>query len=461
MMPGPGAEELAREQGRLEAIAVPLVARSSGAAAIEHEALYALSVAADQFVVRRDSASAMALPSPTGEALTSIIAGYPWFSDWGRDTMIALRGLFLTTGRFAEAREALEAFAALRRRGLIPNCFDDGAGTAQYNTVDASLWYIHAACEYLRLAGDRAGFNRGIRGACLEIVDAYRAGTDFGIRMDPSDGLIAAGDSSTQLTWMDAKRDGIVFTPRHGKAVEINALWYSGLLELAGAIEPDQPRTARELRQVADLAGRSFARSFWNEPDQCLFDCLTPRGVLAGPPHSSPFSPVAQVRPNQLFAVSQPYSPLNVEQRRLVVRSARERLLTPFGLRTLDPRDPNFHPRYEGPLMQRDAAYHNGTVWPWLIGPYCEAVLRVGEFSADARSEVRLVLRPLIEELLQGRPGVSTPVLQLAEVYDGDNHPGAPQRPEGCMAQAWSVAEVLRLLSLATGDAGGHSEERC
>src|SRR6185295_4575679 len=232
-----------------------------------------LHLAASQFIVRRDL---LATPNSKNEPGVSIIAGYPWFSDWGRDTFVSLPGLMLATGRFKEARTTLESFAALRRRGLIPNCFDNGSGTPEYNTADASLWYIQAACAYLHATNDRPGFALSIRQACLDIVEAYRKGTDFGIRVDPSDGLIVAGSATTQLTWMDAKRDGVVFTPRHGKAVEINALWCSGLMLLAEAIEQDQPRTARELRQLADLAGRSFKEQFWDNKRRCLADVLTP-----------------------------------------------------------------------------------------------------------------------------------------------------------------------------------------
>jgi predicted glycogen debranching enzyme len=383
--------------------------------------------AADQFVVRREGA---------GRKLTSIIAGYPWFSDWGRDTFISMRGLLLCTGRFAEALEVLQAFAGLQRRGLIPNCFDDGSGAAQYNTVDASLWYVHAACEYRRMTGDAAGFAT-VRQACLNVVEAYREGTDFGIRMD-SDGLITAGNERTQLTWMDAQRDGVVFTPRHGKAVEVNALWYSGLLELAAAIEAELPNRARELRQVAELAGRAFEPVFWNGERGCLFDVVSPAG--------GGWRPNGQMRPNQIFALSQPFSALSPEKRSAALGCVRERLLTHAGLRTLEEIDPAYVGRYEGPLPQRDAAYHNGTVWPWLIGPYCEAVLRAGGFSEAAKREVRAAISPLLEEFMERRdwPG---PLRQIAEVYDGEPVDGV-RRPEGCMAQAWSVGEMLRILAM-------------
>ncbi len=395
----------------------------------------ALLAAADQFVVRR-------MPRTPGEApFTSIIAGYPWFSDWGRDTFISMRGLLLSTGRFEEALRVLRAFAGMQRRGLIPNCFDNH-GNAEYNTVDASLWFVHAACEYRRVSGDAAGF-AGVREACLSVVQAYREGTDFDIRVD-ADGLVAAGSVGTQLTWMDARRDGVVFTPRHGKAVEINALWYSGLLELAGAVEDDLPRRARELRQQAERAGESFRGAFWNEGAGRLNDVITPT--------REGWKPDERLRPNQVFAVSQPHSALTPDQQRMVVESARRGLLTPVGLRTLGREEPGYTARYEGSMHARDAAYHNGTVWPWLIGPYAEAVLRAGGFSEESRRGAREAVAPLLAELCGRRtPG---PLRQLAEVYDAEDAP-TPRRPEGCMAQAWSVAEVLRALVLAEDGRGG------
>jgi len=439
---GPGAvdDELARQQERRDSIAEAVVRGSGAVDADDRAALTALSHAADQFIVQREAPAAAGLPG--GTHLASIIAGYPWFSDWGRDTMISMPGLMLTGDQPERARDALRAFGALRRNGLIPNTFDNATGAAQFNTVDAPLWYVHAACDYLRKTGDRTGFDGTIRGACLEIVERYRSGTDYGIRMDPVDGLIAAGDATTQLTWMDAKRDGVVFTPRHGKAVEINALWYSGLLELAEAVEGDAPRAARELRQVADLAGRSFERQFWNAELGCLYDVLMPAGMG--------WEAAIEVRPNQIFAVSLPHSALSYQARAAVVACVRERLLTPVGLRTLDAGDRKYRARFEGDLMSRDGAYHNGTVWPWLIGPYAEAVLRLGEFSAAARAEAMGALRPLLEEF--ARAGArGGPVATLAEVYDAEPREDGFRKAEGCMAQAWSVAEVLRVYAMACG----------
>ncbi len=410
--------------------ALSLPAHAPAQALADTPELPALLHAADQFIVQRTPLT------PGTPPLATVIAGYPWFSDWGRDTFISMRGLLLCTGRYAEALDALLAFAALQRRGLIPNCFDN-SGRAEYNTVDASLWFIHAACEYRRVSGDHEGF-RSILGACYGVIEAYQQGTDFDIRVE-SDGLVAAGGVDTQLTWMDARRDGVVFTPRHGKPVEINALWYSCLLELADAVEPDNPRRARALRQLADRAGASFAAAFWCKQENRLADVVTPT--------REGWKQDLRIRPNQLFAVCQPYSPLTKEQQRAVIQCVREHLLTPVGLRTLSPEDQGYIPRFEGSMRTRDAAYHNGTVWPWLLGPYAEAVMRAGNFSEESRREAREALTPLLRELM-ARTTQPGPIRQLAEVYDGEDAP-TPRRPEGCMAQAWSVAELLRVLTLA------------
>lgn len=443
-VPTPGSavpeadEELATQRARLEVMVRDALGQLGPAARAEdRDAIKRLVVAADRFVVKRQVAAvASEANGAAAVEMSSIIAGYPWFADWGRDTCICLPGLLLRCGRFAEAKRCLAAFAAYRRRGLVPCTFDDGSGTPQYNTVDASLWYIHAACDYLRVTGDRAGFDASMRGACVEIVEYYRKGTDFSIRVDPEDGLVCEGNDQTQLTWMDAKRDGVVFTPRFGKPVEINALWYSALLELAGAIEGASPKAARELHQWADQAGRSFA-TFWNAERGCLFDCLRP--TLRGG-----WEAVADVRPNQVFAISLPHSALTHEQQASVLRVVKERLLTREGLRTLEAGSEAYCPRFEGVLFERDRAYHNGTVWPWLIGPYVDAVLRVGKRSKEAYREAREAIQGLMEELVTSRD-VPGPVGTLAEVYDAEALKGK-RRPEGCLAQAWSVAEMIRVI---------------
>jgi glycogen debranching enzyme len=360
--------------------------------------------AADQFVVRRPR------PDAPDAAGTTIIAGYPWFSDWGRDSMIALPGLLLTTRRFAEAAQVLCLFARYVSEGMIPNVFGDYDSRPHYNTADASLWFIHAAHEYAAASGDRATFERELLPACGQILDGYQRGTRYGIGMDGSDGLVRAGDATTQLTWMDAKCDGVVFTPRHGKAVEINALWYHAL----------------RLMGQDELAGRvadSFRRAFWWSPYRGLYD------VVDGERRDG------AIRPNQIYAVSLPHSPLDKGQQRAVVEVVRRELLTGRGLRSLARGETGYRGQYLGPRADRDGAYHNGTVWAYLIGPFLDAYLRVGANSPQAVAQARDWLCPLIDHLEEACIG------QISEIFDGD----APHAPRGAFAQAWSVAEVLRL----------------
>jgi len=379
-----------------------LAAGASAVCKSESIAIQKLARAANDFVVYRKA--------PDGSDGTSIIAGYPWFADWGRDTMISLPGLLLTTGRFRQARQVLSVFANYVSEGMIPNRFDDYTNEPHYNTVDASLWFIHAAFEYRRLSADERTFTSVLLPACRAILDGYCKGTRFHIKMDESDGLIAQGDATTQLTWMDAKYDNTVFTPRQGKAVEINALWYHALVLM-------------EQRELAEKTAASFRRTFWISPFRGLCD------VMDGPRRDK------SIRPNQILAVSLPNSPLDDDQQRAVVEVVRRELLTPMGLRTLSPSDPNYHGRYGGPQKQRDEAYHNGTVWPWLIGPFLEAYLRVNRHSPESQAQARRWLRPLIEQMNEYCIG------QIHEICEGD----PPHRPVGCFAQAWSVAEVLRL----------------
>jgi predicted glycogen debranching enzyme len=358
--------------------------------------------AANDFIVDRKA--------PDGSAGYSVIAGYPWFADWGRDTMISLPGLLLCPGRIEEAKKVLCVFAQHIDRGMIPNRFDDYTNKPSYNTVDASLWFIHAVFEYFRVSKDKPTFETILRPACLEIIKGYTDGTRYNIKVDPDDGLVSQGDQNTQLTWMDAKANGICFTPRQGKAVEINALWYHAL-RLVG----DDSRA----NQVAE----SFRNSFWLSPFRGLADVIDDgrRDV--------------SIRPNQIFAVSLPHSPLNHEQQQAVVEVVRRELLTPVGLRTLDRGNPNYHGRFFGSQFERDKAYHNGTVWPWLIGGFLEAYLKVNKRSDAAVEQARQWLQPLIDQLQTGCIG------QIAEIFEADE----PHRRVGCCAQAWSVAEVLRL----------------
>jgi predicted glycogen debranching enzyme len=361
-----------------------------------------LQHAANDFVVERKS--------PDGQPGCTVIAGYPWFADWGRDTMISLPGLFLHTERFDEARQVLSLFAQYISEGMIPNRFDDYTNAPSYNTVDASLWFIHAAYEYLRLSSDADTFKNILRPACLAIVRGYTQGTRYHIKVDPTDGLLSQGDENTQLTWMDAKCNGVCFTPRQGKAVEINALWHHAL-RLIG----DNSR--------ADRVAESFRNAFWLNPFRGLAD------VVNGSVRDS------SMRPNQIFAVSLPNSPLTRPQQEAVVEAVRRELLTPVGLRTLSRNDPNYRGRYAGPVWDRDASYHNGTVWPWLLGAFLEAYLKVHDRSEQAIAQARRWLEPLLDTMQTACVG------QIGEIFEGDE----PHRPVGCFAQAWSVAETLRL----------------
>jgi predicted glycogen debranching enzyme len=364
---------------------------------------------ADSFLVRRGQVAGAATEGST------IIAGYHWFGDWGRDTMIALPGCCLTTGRHAIAAEILRTFAATRRRGLLPNLFLEYGGEA-YNTIDAALWFVHAVDRYVAATGD-LDLAREVWPALMEIITYYRDGTDFGIRMD-ADGLILADAPGWQLTWMDAKIGDWVVTPRMGKAVEINALWYHDLrimAEFAARLGLEDIFTP-----MADRAREAFD-AFWYAEGGYLYDVL---GA----------TPDAAIRPNQVFAVSLPHSPLDDARARAVVEVVTRELLTPVGLRSLTPRDPAYRGHYGGDVWSRDGSYHQGTVWGWLIGPYVDAYLRVHGHSAEAKAAMRAHLGTLLAHVHDAGVG------SVSEIFDGD----APHYPKGTVSQAWSVAEVLR-----------------
>jgi predicted glycogen debranching enzyme len=365
-------------------------------------------LAADQFIVRRAQRG-----DPNGR---SVIAGYPWFGDWGRDTMIALPGLTLATGRPDVARAILTTFARYVDRGLLPNRFDDAGDPADYNTADAALWYIEAVRAYYAATCDDTTLG-ALFPVLEDIVAWYMKGTRFGIAMDAGDGLLAAGEPGVQVTWMDAKVGDRVITPRIGKPVEVNALWYNAIRTMAVFAR----RLRRDPRVYAETAERTrdgFSR-FWNADGGCCYD------VLDGPDGRD-----ASVRPNQVFAVSLPESPLTKPQQRGVVDVCGRTLLTSHGLRSLAPDDPRYIGRYRGDLNARDAAYHQGTVWGWLVGPFALAHLRVHRDPAAARG----FLEPMSRHLAAAGVG------SLSEIFDGDG----PFEPRGCIAQAWTVAEVLR-----------------
>jgi predicted glycogen debranching enzyme len=359
---------------------------------------------ADQFVVQSQGVRA------------TILAGYPWFTDWGRDTMIALPGLCLATGRAEVAKEILTEYAGYVSQGMIPNRFPDHGETPDYNTVDASLWFVHACDRYLAATKDKS-FKEALLPVLEDIIGAHRAGTRYGIQRDEEDGLLSAGGPETQLTWMDAKIGDWVVTPRYGKPVEINALWINALRVLAawkGA------RAGKAFTELADQAAASFREKFVRHDGNGLYDCLYPDGKLD-----------PAIRPNQVVAAALPYSPLTPEEIRDVVAVAERELLTPMGLRTLAPSDPAYKGHYFGSPRQRDASYHQGTAWAWLIGPFVDAYRKVHGKNAD----IHRFLAPLESHLRDYGVG------GLAEVFDGDT----PYYPNGCPWQAWSVAELLRV----------------
>jgi predicted glycogen debranching enzyme len=385
---------------------------------------------------RRSAAQASPLKDEFAQALTAasehyivarggkktIIAGYHWFSDWGRDTMISLPGLTLPSGRHDVARSILSTFARYVDQGMLPNRFPDAGETPEYNTVDATLWFFEAARAYLAYSGDEEFVRTELYPVFTDIISWHARGTRYGIKVDPS-GLLTSGEPGVQLTWMDAKVGDWVVTPRRGKPVEIQALWYNALCimeELARRFGDDAAQ--KRYRNMAAMANWAFNRLFWNEKDNCLYDV-----VNDGPPDAS-------IRPNQIFAVSLPYAMLSPDRSRSVVEKVREHLLTPYGLRTLAPGDPQYRGRYMGGPVERDGAYHQGTVWPWLIGPFITAYVKVNGARDAARKQASEWLQPLKDHLSDAALG------HISEIFDGD----APQRPAGCVAQAWSVGEVLR-----------------
>jgi predicted glycogen debranching enzyme len=386
-----------------------------------------LVLAADQFVIFPTSRMEEAVRlRAAGEDARTVIAGYHWFTDWGRDTMISLEGLTLATGRHAEAGYLLRTFAQHVRDGLIPNYFPDGQAEGVYHTADATLWLFHALHRYLKVCHDR-----DTRWALLpvlkDVVQHHLRGTRFGIGVDPGDGLLRQGQAGYQLTWMDAKVGDWVVTPRRGKAVEINALWYNALCLLRGWLEQEGDAAAAELTPHLDRVRRSFNERFWNGSAGCLFD------VVDGEAGNDD-----ACRPNQLLAISLDHPVLDPRRWKPVLEAARAKLLTPMGLRSLSPEHPNYQPRYDGNLRMRDAAYHQGTVWTWLLGPYVDAWLRV---YPDDRAGARAALEGVVPHLSEAGVG------SISEIFDAE----APFTPRGCIAQAWSVAEVLRCWALTAG----------
>ena len=376
-----------------------------------------LELAAEQFIARR----------ATGEP--TIIAGYPWFTDWGRDTMIALPGLLLARGRLDDARQVLRGFLAFLDRGLIPNRFPDRPEEKpEYNTVDATLWLFQAVHAYLQAGGSASFLRDEFLPAGKEILRWHREGTHHGIHVDPADNLLAQGEPGAQLTWMDARVGDSVITPRHGKPVEINALYYNALRLMSSWTHAcGDAESAASYASGADAVQHSFEQAFWNPERGCLYDVVGPDG-----------RPDPSLRPNQIFAVSLPFPLLRPEQQKAVVRVVEAKLLTPYGLRTLAAGEPGYMPRYGGGSAERDGAYHQGTVWPWLLGPFVRAYLAAFGRTPETLARCRELLGPLEAHLDEACLG------NVSEVFDAES----PHRPGGCPAQAWSVSELLRALAI-------------
>ncbi len=383
-----------------------------------------LSFAADQFVITpagrfEEAARAHA----AGDEVRTVIAGYHWFTDWGRDTMISLEGLTVTTGRWLEAGYILRTFAYYIRDGLIPNMFPDGAKEGRYNTADATLWFFHAVHRYVESTKDRTTLKL-LLPSLVDIIEHHLNGTKFNIGVDPADGLLRQGADGYQLTWMDAKMGDWVVTPRRGKAVEINALWYNALQLLSGWLHgTGDSQGAQRYGEAAQRARLSFNERFWNDAAGYLYDVVDCNG--------QPRTQDVSCRPNQIFAISLDHPVLNQERWDSVVQAVQEKLVTPVGLRSLAPDDPEYQPIYSGDLKSRDGAYHQGTVWAWLIGPFIDAWMKV---HPEDKAGARKFLAFFSEHL--NNAGVGT----ISEVFDAR----APHAPGGCIAQAWSVAEVLR-----------------
>lgn len=377
-------------------------------AGLHKEMAKELVKSASQFVSRRESTNG-----------STILAGYPFFEDWGRDTMIALPGVCISTGQYETAKEILRTFAVNERGGLMPNLFPEGGNDPLYNTVDAALLFINCVYLYYQAAGDRA-FVQEMYPVMERIIKAYREGTDYGIHMD-EDGLIQSGEGLWQVTWMDVRVGDILPTPRHGKPVEINAYWYNALCIMDELAETADKKAV--YTQLKEKVKASFVDKFWMDDKKCLKDLVS--GTKAD----------AQIRCNQIWAVSLTFTMLDPEKEQQVVETVFEKLYTPYGIRTLEQEDQEFHGLYQGKMEDRDMAYHQGTVWTFPLGAYYLAYLKVNQYSPEAKKIVREQLEVMEAAMREGCIG------QLPEIYDGEN----PTRSKGCFAQAWSVGEILRV----------------
>jgi predicted glycogen debranching enzyme len=406
---------------RLLTLAAGKLGKSLPAFVEEHATVAELVSAADQFLItpagRTDDATRA---RAVGDEIRTVIAGYHWFTDWGRDTMISLEGLTLSTGRYAEAAWILRTFSHYIRDGLIPNLFPERRTEGLYHTADATLWFFHALDRYTELSGDRSVLQM-VLPKLLDIFEWHMRGTGFGIGVDPKDGLLRQGAEGYALTWMDAKVEDWVVTPRRGKTVEINGLWYNALKLLESWLtEENEREQAVRVAQAADRTRESFNARFWYERGKHLYD------VLDGPNGDDP-----ACRPNQLLAFSLKHSVLDEARWAGVLEVACAQLVTPVGLRTLAPDHKDYKPKYDGDLRARDAAYHQGTVWAWLIGPFIDAWLKVHPDDLDTAGKFLEGFVPHLREACVG---------SISEIFDAE----PPFTPRGCIAQAWSVAEVLR-----------------
>ncbi len=406
-------ERNASETGDLEATEIKRRAELIAHSGCRDKDMWPLILAADQFIVDRGAGK-------------TVIAGYPWFSDWGRDTMIALNGLTLSTNRLEIAKTILLEFSKHISEGMLPNRFPDSGMTAEYNSVDATLWFFEAVRAYVGKTGDLELVREKLYDKLADIIKWHVSGTRYNIHVD-TDGLLYAGESGVQLTWMDAKIGDWVVTPRTGKPVEIQALWYNALRIMSDLSESlGNNEAAATYQNMAQTAKGSFNGQFWNVKERCLFD------VVDGNRKDG------SVRPNQIFAVSLSHTMLAAEKCRQVVDKVRTELLTPFGLRSLSPNDPNYVPVYVGSPSERDAAYHQGTVWGWLIGPFIDAYQRVHPDSPETEEQVEAMLASFRSHSSEALVG------QISEIFDAE----PPFFPRGCGAQAWSVGELLRVLRI-------------
>lgn len=386
-------------------------------AGYENEILRELVLASDQFIVSRVS---------TGTK--TVIAGYPWFTDWGRDTMIAFPGLTLATKRFEDAKEILITFTKYIKNGLIPNMFPDTDVEPIYNTVDGTLWFFNAVYKYLEYTKDEETIRTQIYPYLKDVINQHVEGTINDIYLD-SDGLLSAGGPGTQLTWMDVKVNGWVVTPRHGKAVEINALWYNAL-KIMECLALKFDENSKYYENLANKAKDEFIKRFWNEDARCLYDVIQDE------------KPIDNIRPNQIIAVSLPFTMLDREKKMLIVKKVHQKLYTPYGLRTLDVDNKEYSGEYKGEVVRRDGAYHQGTVWPWLMGPFLEAYVKVHDYSDESKKTIKYMLDNFNEHMKYACIG------SISEILEGNE----PFNPRGCPAQAWSVAEVLRTHVEILGD---------